>query len=195
MLKDFFAPFSGTDPAVWPKNEVRLIAINEGRLVDFLAAERATFPLLSQIVSRGLASGAPEHRVAVVNLNLRSVVADAMAGQQTRLSRPGFAGWLYSRDAAAGLATLVDAAFDEPAPVFDLGGPEVFSVEAFCAEIAPAFPGWSHAIDPAAPTVRYQIPADKPGSDFERLKAATGFAPRFGLKAAAADYLAWLGRV
>jgi len=122
------------------------------------------------------------------------VVADSMAGQPTRLSRPGFAGWLYSRDAAAGLVTLVDAAMDEPAPVFDLGGTEVFSVEAFCAEIAPAFPGWSYAIDPAAPTVRYQIPADKPGSDFERLQAATGFAPRFGLKAAAADYLAWLGR-
>ncbi len=122
------------------------------------------------------------------------VVADAMAGHPTRLSRPGFAGWLYSRDAAAGLVTLVDAALDEPAPVFDLGGPEVFSVEAFCAEIAPAFPGWSHAIDASAPTVRYQIPADRPGSDFERLKAATGFAPRFGLKAAAADYLAWLRR-
>lgn len=87
VLKDFFAPFGGSDPAVWPKNEVRLIAINEGRLVDFLAAERATFPLLSQIVSRGLASGAPEHRVAVVNLNLRSVVADAPKAEGTLLER------------------------------------------------------------------------------------------------------------
>lgn len=66
-------------------------------------------------------------------------------------------------------------------------------MEAFCAVIAPVFPGWSHAIDAAAPTVRYQIPADRPGSDFERLKAATGFVPRFGLKEAAADYLAWVG--
>jgi UDP-glucuronate 4-epimerase len=122
------------------------------------------------------------------------VMAEAQAGRPTRLSRPGLAGWLYSRDAAAGLATLAAAKLDQPAPIFDLGGPELFSIAAFCDEIAPAFPGWSHAVDPAAPTVRYQIPADRPGSDFERLKAATGFAPRFGLKAAAADYLAWAGR-
>lgn len=120
------------------------------------------------------------------------VVADARAGRPTRLSRPGFGGWLYSRDAAAGLAALLEAPLSEPAPVFDLGGPEVFSLDAFCAALAPAFPGWTHTIDPAAPTVQFQIPADKPASDFERLKAATGFAPRFGLKEAVADYLAWL---
>lgn len=122
------------------------------------------------------------------------VLADAQAGRPTRLSRPGYAGWLYSRDAAGGLATLAAAGFDQPAPIFDLGGPEVFSVEAFCAAIAPAFPCWSHGVDAAAPTVRYQIPADRPGSDFGRLKAATGFAPRFGLAEAAVDYLAWAGR-
>ncbi len=87
VLHDFFNPFSGNDAAVWPNNEVRLIAINEGRLVDFLSAERATFPQLSQIVSRGLASGVPEHRVAVVNLNLRSVVADAPNAEGSLLER------------------------------------------------------------------------------------------------------------
>jgi nucleoside-diphosphate-sugar epimerase len=120
------------------------------------------------------------------------VVAEAKAGRPTRLSRAGFGGWLYSRDAAEGLATLLDAPLDEAAPIFDLGGPEIFSVEAFCAALAPAFPGWSHAIDADAPTVRFQIPIDKPASDFERLAAATGFAPRFGMRAAVADYLAWL---
>jgi serine/threonine protein kinase len=87
VLRDFFAPFAGSDPSIWPKHEVRLIAINEGRLVDFLAAERATFPLLSQIVSRGLARGAPEHCVAVVNLNLRSVIAEAPNAEGSLLER------------------------------------------------------------------------------------------------------------
>jgi serine/threonine protein kinase len=76
VLREFFAPFSGSDPATWPQNEVRLIAINEGRLVDYLAAERSRFEALAGVVERGLTSGMPENRVAVVNLNLRSVVAD-----------------------------------------------------------------------------------------------------------------------
>lgn len=119
------------------------------------------------------------------------VMEEARAGRETRLSRPCRGAWLYSRDAAAGLAALLDGTFTEPAPVFDLGGPEVFSVADFCAAIAPAFPGWRHRIDPADPTVRFQLPADRPGSDFARLKAATGFTPRFGLKEAVPDYLAW----
>jgi serine/threonine protein kinase len=75
VLREFFAPFRGNDPAVWPDGETRLVAINEGRLVDFLQTERATFPELLRIVEEGLLSGRDAHGVAVVNLNLRSVVA------------------------------------------------------------------------------------------------------------------------
>lgn len=74
VLAEFFAPFTGDGANAWPDDEVRLIAINEGRLVDFLATERDRFPLLERVVRDGLVSGAPEHGVAVVNLNLRSVV-------------------------------------------------------------------------------------------------------------------------
>jgi hypothetical protein len=86
-LRDFFAPYAGTDPDAWPQNETRLIAINEGRLVDFLSAEHARFPLLTEIVRRGLGSGVPEKRVAVVNLNLRSVVADVPTAEGSLLER------------------------------------------------------------------------------------------------------------
>lgn len=77
VLREFFAPFQGADPAAWPDIETRLIAINEGRLVDFLQTERAQFPALLQLVEEGLQTGAGALGVAVVNLNLRSVVADA----------------------------------------------------------------------------------------------------------------------
>ncbi len=87
VLREFFSPYTGAEPKAWPQDEVRLIAINEGRLVDFLSAEQATFPLLTEIVLRGLSTGVPEQRVAVVNLNLRSVVADT----------PGVAGSLLER--------------------------------------------------------------------------------------------------
>jgi serine/threonine protein kinase len=75
VLRQFFAPFAGADPAAWPKDSTRLIAINEGRLVDFLEEFGAEFPRLKDAIQRGLRSGAPEDGIAVVNLNLRSVVA------------------------------------------------------------------------------------------------------------------------
>lgn len=75
VLRQFFAPFAGADPAAWPTDETRLIAINEGRLIDFLEQFGAEYSRLKKIVQRGLRTGTPESGVAVVNLNLRSVVA------------------------------------------------------------------------------------------------------------------------
>jgi serine/threonine protein kinase len=76
VLRAFFAPYEGNDHAAWPHDASRLIAINEGRLIDFLASEENRFPLLANIARQGLLTGAPAHGVAVVNLNLRSVVAN-----------------------------------------------------------------------------------------------------------------------
>lgn len=75
VLTQFFTPFEGSDPAKWPKDQTRLIAINEGRLVDFLEQNGKKYPRLKEILARGFKSGQPEDGVAVVNLNLRSVVA------------------------------------------------------------------------------------------------------------------------
>lgn len=91
VLRDFFFPFRGDDANSWPDTETRLIAINEGRLVDFLRTERAQLPALLRLVEDGLRTGADAHGVAVVNLNLRSVVAigqgldDSILERQTRL--------------------------------------------------------------------------------------------------------------
>lgn len=74
VLRAFFAPFQG-DAAGWPHRVTHLIAINEGRLVDFLASHKEDYGHLGRIVEEGLRSGAPADGVAVVNLNLRSVVA------------------------------------------------------------------------------------------------------------------------
>lgn len=75
VLHQFFALFAGADPTTWPDDSTRIIAINEGRLIDFLEQFGATFPALKNVLQRGLRTEAPEDGVAVVNLNLRSVVA------------------------------------------------------------------------------------------------------------------------
>ena len=87
VLDAFFAPFQGTDAAQWHPSEVRLIAINEGRLVDFLTSRGDTFSQLKDVVSRGLQTGLPEAGVAILNLNLRSVVADVPDREGSILER------------------------------------------------------------------------------------------------------------
>jgi len=88
VLRAFLAPFKGSDSTGWATSkETRLIAINEGRLVDFLEATRADFPALASLVKEGLRSGEPTDGVAVVNLNLRSVVVDPQGFDNSILER------------------------------------------------------------------------------------------------------------
>lgn len=74
VLLKFFAPFTGEDENQWPKDQTRIIAINEGRLVDFLMEHEKSFPLLSKTIQDGLAGGGSVNGIAAINLNLRSVV-------------------------------------------------------------------------------------------------------------------------
>lgn len=88
VLRAFFAPFKGDDSTSWPASqETRLIAINEGRLVDFLEANRPDFAALATFVREGLRTGEPASGVAVVNLNLRSVVTDPQGFDGSILER------------------------------------------------------------------------------------------------------------
>lgn len=80
VLLDFLSPFAGQDVNSWKTQETRLIAINEGRLIDFLTTHEPEFPSLAALVRRAFATGDTEAGVALVNLNLRSVVADSNGG-------------------------------------------------------------------------------------------------------------------
>lgn len=106
VLLSFFSPYEGVDAAGWTQPETRLIAINEGKLVDFLTQHKQRFPLLARIVERGLRTSEPEHGVAVVNLNLRSVVSDG----------DGQAGSIFDRT----LVKMVDASLWQPCEECDL---------------------------------------------------------------------------
>lgn len=76
VLKNFFGPYTGKDQSAWPQNQTRIIAINEGRLVDFFLEHEKEFPLLYQQVLKGLSGASTDDRISVINLNLRSIVAD-----------------------------------------------------------------------------------------------------------------------
>lgn len=85
VLQKFFGPYTGKDKSGWPENQTRIIAINEGRLVDFFLEHEDTFPLLTKQIQRGLAGATLESDIAVVNLNLRSVVAEPEKDQPSIL--------------------------------------------------------------------------------------------------------------
>lgn len=87
VLQKFFAPFAGKVKSGWAENQTRLIAINEGRLVDFFLEHEEEFPLLAKQIQQGLVGADPENDIAVINLNLRSVVAEPEEGQPSILER------------------------------------------------------------------------------------------------------------
>jgi hypothetical protein len=74
VLAEFFAPFAGADEVGTLDGETRLIAVNEGRLIDFLSRHTEEFSALTRVVEVGLRGEDDEPGpVAVVNLNLRDV--------------------------------------------------------------------------------------------------------------------------
>ncbi|NNC16693.1 protein kinase [Corallococcus exiguus] len=86
VLAHFFAPFAGAALGGLQGPQTRLIAINEGRLLDFLAhgAQASRFEGLRRFVLAALEGGASPARALLVNLNLRAVAA---GGDQSLVER------------------------------------------------------------------------------------------------------------
>ncbi len=74
VLDEFFAPFAGPEPKP-SGEETRLIAINEGRLLDFLGHRRDSYPWFADAMLELFEKETPASAdwLAVVNLNLRAL--------------------------------------------------------------------------------------------------------------------------
>lgn len=117
----------------------------------------------------------------------------AERGDAVVLPRPSRRDWLYVRDAAAGLAALLDAS--RPAHrVYNVAAGFQGSLVDWCRAIEPAFAGLRWRIGASGANVDLYAPYDRAPMDLTRLRADTGFEPRFDLAAAAADYLPWRRR-
>lgn len=88
VLLDFFAPFAGERPNR-PAAETRVIAINEGRLLDFVAEHRDAFPWLSEtVLAMFTEQTLPEEEwVCIVNLNLRALTLASNEGHESIVHR------------------------------------------------------------------------------------------------------------
>jgi UDP-glucuronate 4-epimerase len=115
-------------------------------------------------------------------------------GRPVRLPRPLRRDWLYVRDAAAALAALLDAE-RPPQPVYNLAAGFEWSVADWCAWLA-AQPGgealdWALAAGEGEATIDAHADYDRAPMDIGALRRDTGFAPRYDLPRAGADFLAW----
>jgi serine/threonine protein kinase len=81
VLDAFLKPFEGEDMAGLASTEVRLIAINEGRLLDFLAhgPRAVAYVGLRRFVNDALDGSPAPDGALLVNLNLRAVTAGGAA--------------------------------------------------------------------------------------------------------------------
>ena len=118
------------------------------------------------------------------------VMEAALRGEACALPRPLRADWLYSRDLADWIVTLL-LDTEPPPPVVNLGAGRVTSVDDWCRTLQARLPSFAWQIDPAAPTIRSNYRQDRPPLCTRRLDALLPERPQTSLADTAADYLAW----
>jgi UDP-glucuronate 4-epimerase len=121
------------------------------------------------------------------------VLRRARAGQAAVLPRPGLRDWLYVRDAAAGLAALLDTP-THAHPVYNVAAGFTWTVAQWCERLAARHPDfrWRIAGPHEPANIDYYAAHDRAPMDAARLRQHTGFEPRYDLGAAAHDFEQWL---
>jgi UDP-glucose 4-epimerase/UDP-glucuronate 4-epimerase len=121
------------------------------------------------------------------------VLAMAHEGRDVVLPRAMTADWIYSRDAADGIAQ-VSAAATLQHGCYHVGGGTRTDLTQWCAIVARHIPGFRWRLDEqvGGGNVLYSLPKDRASLNIARLVGETGFRPSYDLENAARDYLAWL---
>ncbi|MGI5967341.1 MAG: NAD-dependent epimerase/dehydratase family protein [Anaerotruncus rubiinfantis] len=119
----------------------------------------------------------------------------AAAGKKACFARDYSGEWIYGPELAEGICGLLEAPklhYD----VYPLSSGFRWRISEWCEKLREAFPAFTY--DPAADADRVNIrinqPTDNGAMQLERMRADTGFAPRFGLDASFAGYMTWLKR-
>jgi UDP-glucuronate 4-epimerase len=122
------------------------------------------------------------------------VMRAARSGRAAILPRSHLRDWLYARDAAAAVLELLYAR-SRRHRIYNLAAGFMWSIADFCARLQQACAGfqWRFAQAGEPANIDYYAPYDRAPMANDRLRADTGFLPRYNLDEALADYLQWLG--
>jgi UDP-glucose 4-epimerase/UDP-glucuronate 4-epimerase len=117
----------------------------------------------------------------------------ALGGREVLLPRPMTADWIFSRDAADGIARLCNAV-ELQHSIYHVSGGSLTDLEQWCRIIAERVHGfrWRLADADRPGNVVYALPRDRAPLGIARLTNETGFRPSRSLEAAARDYLEWV---
>ncbi|WP_128935473.1 NAD-dependent epimerase/dehydratase family protein [Bradyrhizobium zhanjiangense] len=115
------------------------------------------------------------------------------SGREVVLPRAMRADWIYSRDAAAGIAAVAMDAAPRHA-IYHVGGGCLSDLQDWCRALASRFPDfrWRYGASGETSNIVYNLPADRAPLSTARLARDTGFSPAFPVNEAAADYLSWM---
>ncbi|WP_312233233.1 NAD-dependent epimerase/dehydratase family protein [Stutzerimonas nitrititolerans] len=121
------------------------------------------------------------------------VLVRARDGETAILPRAGRRDWLYVRDVAEAMATLLD----QPSwayTIYNLAAGFEWSLADWCACIAPRYPdfSWRLAESGERPNIDYFADYERASMAIQRLLGDSTFRPRFGLTEAIADYHQWI---
>ncbi|MDA9495508.1 NAD-dependent epimerase/dehydratase family protein [Bradyrhizobium sp. CCBAU 11361] len=122
------------------------------------------------------------------------VLQALQSGHEAVLPRAMRADWIYSRDAAAGIAAVaMGVALDHA--IYHVGGGCVSDLPSWCRTLEARFPDfrWRFAASGETAGIVYNLPADRAPLSIARLTRDTGSSPAFPVSEAAADYLSWMG--
>lgn len=117
-------------------------------------------------------------------------------GHEATLPRAMRADWIYSRDAATGIAA-VSMVTSLSHVIYNVGGGRMSDLIDWCNTLAIRFPDFRwRCVEPGeTPSIKYSLPVDRAPLSIARLASETGFRPAYPVEMAARDYLSWLARL
>ncbi|MET0967713.1 MAG: NAD(P)-dependent oxidoreductase [Tardiphaga sp.] len=120
------------------------------------------------------------------------IIAAARAGREVVLPRTMAGDWIYSRDAARGIAAVSNGA-GLIHGIYHVSGGVITDLPQCCAIVAEQFRGfrWKLAASEAEGNIVYGLPKDRAPLNVARLAGDTGWRPQYDLAAGMHDYLAW----
>lgn len=141
----------------------------------------------------GRVFGPLEHRTGVraTMSQIFTATEAARAAGRVGFARPCMKAWHYAPDAAEALVMLAEAP-RAASRVYNLGGPALWSLAAWCELLAAAFPGFDFAVGAPAdgrPEIDLNGATDGGNLSLERFEREIGPMPSRTLHAAFADYM------
>jgi UDP-glucuronate 4-epimerase len=124
------------------------------------------------------------------------LLALAESGQTAVLPRDSERDWLYIRDAAAGIVSLMKTRH-LPNRIYNVAAGFEFKLSSWCRMLQARFPGFDWRIDSSQDVCNVNLYGDQDRAtmDIERLRTDTEFLPQYDIENAFNDFISWREQV